>query len=582
MTNKESIPVAVYYRCSSPQQELSVQEQRSEVEGYCRGKGYRIVKEYIDEGISASKDAEKRTAFNKMIADSKDQTFKVVVCYDAARFTRFDNIEGSTPKQILRTNGIILDTVKEGVFDWRSPEGRWKDMAYCENNKAAALNLSRDSLRGRKGVIALGYWPSGVIPYGYDKEVTDGVRTVFCRRHEKFSKGRNWHTRLVVNDAEAEIVKEIFRRFVNGESRRQIALDLTNRKIQPPKGQHGRDNGSWDTYNVRTVLRDKAYIGIASIGNGQNRNRKTSAHNRTEVIEKEGSCPVIVDEHIWHEAQEEHTKRKDGGRKPQSARCGILSGFLLCGHCGYRLNKRGNKRPSYMCASASMRPHLNCKYWQIHEDILLSRVTSWLLKEVDAELLASLQAEPGEEGNIPDEVLLQGQIELLETKVKSGTESALLAPAAAREAAWKLVTGWTDELASLKQKLSLIEAVRNEPALQGFSAWWEKVKDTLVRIPATWTEPKLDEEAELIISDRLTSPVEVDRADLRAFLAKLGFEVKIWWEVVGTRRSETENVYGVKDVQISISVDLSDQSFSTGSSATFDHKRFVICGRIAV
>src|SRR4051794_31905425 len=95
------IPVVVYYRCSSPQQELSVDEQREVVEAYCARKGYRIIREYVDEGKSASKDPEKRTDFNRMIADSKAQDFRVVVCYDAARFTRFDNIEGSTPKQIL-------------------------------------------------------------------------------------------------------------------------------------------------------------------------------------------------------------------------------------------------------------------------------------------------------------------------------------------------------------------------------------------------------------------------------------------------------------------------------------------------
>src|SRR4051795_13719315 len=88
------IPVVVYYRCSSPQQELSVAEQREVVEAYCARKGYRIIREYVDEGKSASKDPEKRTAFNRMIAGSKAGDFRVVVTYDAARFTRFDNIEG--------------------------------------------------------------------------------------------------------------------------------------------------------------------------------------------------------------------------------------------------------------------------------------------------------------------------------------------------------------------------------------------------------------------------------------------------------------------------------------------------------
>ena len=59
------ILVVVYYRCSSKQQELSIDQQRAEVEAYCKKKGYSIIREYIDEGKSASKDAEKRLCFRR-------------------------------------------------------------------------------------------------------------------------------------------------------------------------------------------------------------------------------------------------------------------------------------------------------------------------------------------------------------------------------------------------------------------------------------------------------------------------------------------------------------------------------------
>lgn len=569
------LPVVAYYRCSSPQQELSVNDQRREVSDYCARKGYRVVREYVDEGKSASKNPEKRVSFNRMIADSAAGDFQAIVCYDAARFTRFDNIEGSTPKQVLRSNRVILDTVKEGEFDWRKPEGRWKDMAFCESNKAAALNISRDCIRGRVNALklGLGYWPNGVVPYGYDKEVTDGVRTIFVKRHEQFRKGRNWHTRLVVNEGEAAIVREVFDLLVNRQwSRRQIAMHLTERKVPPPRGQNNWCNGSWDADNVETILKEKAYIGIASIGRG--RTAKV-AHNRVEPVEQANACPAVVEPHVWHEAQEVIQKRRADRSKPQSGRCGVLSGFLLCGQCGYRMSKREvSGKVKYLCASAGMRPHLGCRNWAVFEHELLPKVTAWLMEAVDSEVFQRMQATPPEgNGQSAEETLLANQFETLTAKVKGATESALLAPPTAREAAWAMVADWQRELESIRQRLELVRAVRSDPEFSEFQTWWESIREQLVRLDLTEHYqaqgfvpggPVNRSAGGVGNPSAMFTLVERDR--LRALLARLGFACKVWWNTLPGRKGRAENLYQVRDVQIEAAVDLTDESFVGAST----------------
>ena len=56
------IPAVVYYRMSSDKHEASILEQCEAVERYTADNGYRIIREYVDEGISGDKTG-KRTAF---------------------------------------------------------------------------------------------------------------------------------------------------------------------------------------------------------------------------------------------------------------------------------------------------------------------------------------------------------------------------------------------------------------------------------------------------------------------------------------------------------------------------------------
>src|SRR5687768_7427340 len=103
------IPVCSYLRMSSDKQEASISDQRKEVAAYCARHGYRIVREYIDEGISGWKGKE-RHGFQQLIADAPGGEFQAVICWDQSRFSRFDPMEANYFWHILRREKVRIET----------------------------------------------------------------------------------------------------------------------------------------------------------------------------------------------------------------------------------------------------------------------------------------------------------------------------------------------------------------------------------------------------------------------------------------------------------------------------------------
>lgn len=114
------IPAAFYGRMSSDKQDRSIPEQRDQVTPCAAQRGYRIVREYVDEAISGDA-TEKRHGFQRMIQDAqKLRDFEVVLCDDQDRFGRFDPIEAGWWIKPLRDLGIRLETVADGLRRQRS------------------------------------------------------------------------------------------------------------------------------------------------------------------------------------------------------------------------------------------------------------------------------------------------------------------------------------------------------------------------------------------------------------------------------------------------------------------------------
>ena len=68
-TTKRLIPAVGYLRRSTAKQEMSLKDQRAQIEAYAAKHGYRIVKWYVDDAVSGD-DTENRAGFLAMHAEA--------------------------------------------------------------------------------------------------------------------------------------------------------------------------------------------------------------------------------------------------------------------------------------------------------------------------------------------------------------------------------------------------------------------------------------------------------------------------------------------------------------------------------
>ena len=183
--NKQNglIPAVCYYRMSSDKQETSIPEQREAVERYAADNGYRIVREYVDEGISGDKTS-KRVEFQEMHHDAcNGRDFDVILCWDQDRFGRFNSLEAGYWIHPLMQSGITLATVNDGPIDWTDYTGRVMYQLKQEGKHQFLRDLSANTTRGLLAKAKRGEWVQGKPPYGYavkttiisDRERTDYI-----------------------------------------------------------------------------------------------------------------------------------------------------------------------------------------------------------------------------------------------------------------------------------------------------------------------------------------------------------------------------------------------------------------------
>src|SRR5580698_8500640 len=75
---------AIYARVSTSEQSSSMQLE--ELRAYCHRRGWTIAEEFVDEGVSGTK--ESRPSLNRLLTDAKRRKFDAVLVYRFDRFAR--------------------------------------------------------------------------------------------------------------------------------------------------------------------------------------------------------------------------------------------------------------------------------------------------------------------------------------------------------------------------------------------------------------------------------------------------------------------------------------------------------------
>lgn len=136
---------------------------------------------------------------------------------------------------------------------------------------------------------------------------------------------------MVINPEQAEIVKRIYREFMQGKTAFAIASELTDDGIPTPAGKE-----VWRASTVESILTNEKYMGAALLQKTYTLDflNKTVKKNEGEVPQYKvtDAHEAIIPPDEWEIVQKEFVRRKSLGRQYSGG-----SGFsskVICGDCG--------------------------------------------------------------------------------------------------------------------------------------------------------------------------------------------------------------------------------------------------------
>ena len=329
----------VYARYSShTQKDTSIEDQVRDIEDYCRLNNLRIVKVYADRHLTGTSD--KRPQFQQMMKDAAHGRWAFVVVWKTDRFAR-NRYDSATYKFRLKRYGVRVLSAKESIPD--GPEGILLESVLEGSAEYYSANLAQNIKRGMRSNALECKVNNGSMPFGYCKG-EDG--------------------RFAVVPAEAEVVREIFRKVADGVPFVEISNDLNGRGIRTKKG------GLWGKNSFHAMLKNEAYAGVY----------------RYSDIRVEGGVPAIVEKSLFLEVgQKLKTKKNPQGRHRENGEY-MLTGKLFCGLCGSPMvgvagtGKHGELHHYYVCQKR--RTERSCPKQNVVRDWLERTVVEMALDAV--------------------------------------------------------------------------------------------------------------------------------------------------------------------------------------------------------
>ena len=343
--------VALYARYSSDnQRDASIEDQFRICREQAKREQWQIVATYKDAGISGASMI-LRPGIQMLLQDAQRGAFDVVLAEALDRVSR-DQADVATLFKHLRFANVPLITLAEGEIS-ELHVGLKGTM-----NALFLKDLAAKTHRGLRGRVENGKSGGGLC-YGYR------VVKKLDARGEQIRGDRE------IDQAQADVIRRIFRDFAAGISPRAIAKALNDGSIAGPDGKLWNDTSIRGHAKRGTgIINNELYIGRL-IWNRQRYVKDPSTGRRVSRLNPESDWVItevpelrIVDDRLWQAVKdrqgeiaekyvnvidavrEAHASNKlNGLHRPKS----LLSGLVFCGCCGGPYSLRGAGR--YACSA---------------------------------------------------------------------------------------------------------------------------------------------------------------------------------------------------------------------------------------
>lgn len=350
--------VTYYARVSSESDEQlnSLGNQISYYEELIRkNRVWTFVPGYIDEGLSAAT-TKKRENFHRMVDDAKAGLFDLIITKEITRFARntLDSIQYT--RALLACNvGVFFQNDNINTFDEDS-ELRLTIMA----------GIAQDELRKL----------SSRVKFGHQQAIKNNVVLGNSRIFGYVKQDG----RLVIDENEAPMIRELFALYATGE--------YSMRQLQDLFWEQGYKNTNGKKINHNTlsgIISNPKYKGYY-VGNKVkvvdlfSKKQKFLPPEEWVMFKDETGqiVPAIVSEELWDQANAVLKKRSEDVKSRQGIcnHANLLTGKLICTHCGaayYRRDskdRQGNKNSKWVCSGKIKNGADSCPSFPIYESEL--------------------------------------------------------------------------------------------------------------------------------------------------------------------------------------------------------------------
>ena len=339
---------------------------------------------YVDDGWSGTNFD--RPDFQRMIMDIHKGLVDCVIVKDLSRLGRNAAETGNYIDNVFARLQIRFIAIHNYID---TAEGNMNAATHCitvgiQNviNESVAATTSVN-VRGTLNVERQqGKFIGAFATYGYKKDEND--------RHQ-----------LIIDEDAANVVRQIYKWFINGKSILGIVKELNGRGIPNPssyKKMQGlkytnrydtQNDGYWSDRTVRRMLQNEMYIGNMVQGKYTTISYK---HRQCRPVPKEDWYVVqnthepIIDEDTFKKAQSLFNR---GIRKsPLKNDVDLFAGLVRCGDCNRIMSKKTNKFSYgtycyYRCTTSQKIKKGECTNHTIRLDKLESAVTVTIQKMID-------------------------------------------------------------------------------------------------------------------------------------------------------------------------------------------------------
>ncbi len=387
----EHFDIAGYCRISVDEEldrdNTSIENQKAIIADFVKQKFPDSTLTFYEDRDRSGYTFDQREGYQAMRRELMAHKKGILIVKDFSRFSR-RNSRGLVELEDLRDGGVRIISIGDSIDfpnddDWLKIQFQFliNEMPVTDTSKKVKSVIKRRQQDGK--------WICAA-PYGY-----------IVNKRQEFE----------IVPTEADIVREIFRLYINGWGYKKIANHLTDEGIPTPRmaerdrkeaaGEEYRRTvkPAWAIVTVQGILDNDFYIGTLRQGKYTRKkiNGKEVKRDERDHIVMEHHHQEIIDYRAFATARALRETRSTSHYRGQKKYDNVYSGFLECGDCGapmFAMSRRDIK-DAYRCGTYHRRGLKGCTSHHIRVDRLdeLLKLYIQKVKENSAAMLERLNAD---------------------------------------------------------------------------------------------------------------------------------------------------------------------------------------------